>query len=400
METYIADWLHLGLRWFHVVAAITWVGSSFYFNRIDRLFKPPVPPVPHVSGQLWSVHGGSIYNYSRYPTGPGYVPDNLKWSKWESFGTWVSGALLLAVLYWWGASINLIQGGPGRLTAGPAILVSIASIVLSWFIYDFMCRTIASDKVLSVALAVFVALALWFFMWAFSGKAAFLHAGIIMATFMAGNVWFVIIPGQKRMLRAIKDGTIDTFDVGADAKRRNYHSNYLTLPIVFAMLASHFPLFYGSPYSLPGFLLISGAGVALRRYINTCHAGSPKPVWIAYTAILTVAAMVLYAPAGLVGGSSTSATGQPQAALDVARVAGIIQARCATCHAVKPTMAGFNAPPNGLVLDSLQSAATHAEKIRLMAVATQAMPPGNLTGMTDEERALLGRWISAGAPLK
>ncbi|MGB3424166.1 MAG: urate hydroxylase PuuD [Castellaniella sp.] len=395
MEAYIADWLHLGLRWLHVVAAITWVGSSFYFNRIDRSFRPPVPPVDRVSGQLWSIHGGSIYNYSRYPTGPGYVPDNLKWSKWESFGTWVSGALLLAVVYWWGAGVNLVTGGPDGLSPALGILVSIGSMVVAWVVYDVMCRTIPSDHVLSVAVAAFMALLLWIFLQVFSGKAAFLHVGIAMATLMAGNVWFVILPGQKKMLQAIKDGTIDRFDVGASAKRRNYHSNYLTLPIVFAMIASHFPMTYGSAHAWLGFILISAAGVAVRHFFNTMHHGHTQSRWLVVAAVISLGAIVLLAPPNL----AAPANG-PVAAVETGRVASIIETRCAVCHAVKPTLPGFNAPPNGLVLDSLPAAAAHAQKIRQMAVDAPLMPPGNLTGMTEEERALLAAWIAAGAPTK
>ncbi|MER1967249.1 urate hydroxylase PuuD [Castellaniella sp. GW247-6E4] len=394
MEAYIADWLHLGLRWLHVVAAITWVGSSFYFNRIDRSFRPPEPPVDRVSGQLWSIHGGSIYNYSRYPTGPGYVPENLKWSKWESVGTWVSGALLLAVVYWWGAGINLVTG-PDGLSPAVAILVSAGSMVLAWVVYDIMCRTIPSDHVLSVAVAAFMGLLLWIFLQIFSGKAAFLHVGIAMATLMAGNVWFVILPGQKKMLRAIKDGTIDRFDVGADAKRRNYHSNYLTLPIVFAMIASHFPMTYGSAYAWLGFMLISAAGVAVRHFFNTMHHGHAQARWLVIAALISVAAIVLLAPPRL----TPPANGQA-AAVDTGRIASIIEARCAACHAAKPSMPGFNAPPNGLVLDSLQAAAAHAQKIRQMTIDAPIMPPGNLTGMSDEERAALAGWLAAGAPTK
>ncbi|MDN5844440.1 MAG: urate hydroxylase PuuD [Alcaligenaceae bacterium] len=393
MEAYIADWLHLGLRWLHVVAAITWVGSSFYFNRIDRSFRPPVPPVDRVSGQLWSIHGGAIYNYSRYPVGPGYVPDRLKWSKWESFGTWVSGALLLAVVYWWGASVNLISSSGVGPVAG--ILISLASMIVAWVVYDILCRIISSDQMLSAAVAVFVALSLWIFLQVYSGKAAFLHAGIVMATIMAGNVWFVILPGQKKMLQAMKDGTIDEYDVGADAKRRNYHNNYLTLPVVFAMIASHFPMTYGSAYAWLGFILISAAGVAVRHYFNTMHHGHARKRWLALAAFISLCAIVLLAPPHLMRADSAAVAASPP---ELARVSSIIEMRCASCHAAKPTMQGFNAPPNGVVIDSLASAATHAHQIRQMAIDTTVMPPGNLTGITDEERSVLASWLAAGAP--
>ncbi len=393
MEAYIAEWLHLGLRWLHVITAITWVGSSFYFNRIDRSFRPPMPPVDRVSGQLWSIHGGAIYNYSRYPVGPGYVPDKLKWSKWESLSTWVSGALLLAVVYWWGASVNLVSGGPDGLGPAAAIIASIGTIVAGWVTYDVLCRTIASDKMLSVVVALFISLAIWGFTHIFSGKAAYLHAGIVMATIMAGNVWFVILPGQKKMLKAMLDGSIDTFDVGADAKRRNYHNNYLTLPVVFAMIAAHFPITYGNAYGWLGFILISGAGVAIRHFFNTMHAGDAQPRWIGAGAVLTLAAMVLLAPRDLSGREDVSAT-----TIDISRVTSIIDTRCAVCHSKKPTMDGFDEPPKGVVIDTIEKAAKGAQQIKQVAVTTDVMPPANMTEMTDDERKLLADWIAAGAP--
>lgn len=395
MEAYIAEWLHLALRWLHVVTAITWVGSSFYFNRIDRSFRPPVPPVDRVSGQLWSIHGGALYNYSRYPLGPGYVPDKLKWSKWESLGTWVSGACLLAVVYWWGASINLVSGGPNSLAPAQAVMASIASIVAAWVIYDLLCRAIASDRVLSIVISVLVSLSVWGFTFIFSGKAAYLHAGIVMATIMAGNVWFVILPGQNRMLRAIRDGTIDRFDVGVDAKRRNFHNNYLTLPVIFAMIAAHFPMTYGHPHGWVAFLLISGAGVSIRHFFNTMHAGKAQPRWIAIGLALGLAAMVLLAPANL-----TTARPADGASIDVARVGEVIHSRCTVCHSRQPSMDGFVEAPKGLAIDTLEQAARHAEQIRQMVVATDVMPPGNLTEMTSDERRLLAEWIAAGAPTK
>jgi len=397
MEAYIVEWLHLGLRWLHVITAITWVGSSFYFNRIDRSFRPPVPPVERVSGQLWSIHGGAIYNYSRYPIGPGYVPERLKWSKWESLSTWLSGACLLAVVYWWSASINLVSGRPGGLNPASAVFASIATIIAGWVIYDMLCRVIASDKVLSIVIALFISGSVWAFTYIFSGKAAYLHAGIVMATIMAGNVWFVILPGQKRMLKAMRDGSIDKFDVGADAKRRNYHNNYLTLPVVFAMISAHFPMTYGSPYGWIGFILISAAGVAVRHFFNTMHAGNSQPCWIGVGAALALAAMVLLAPPGLLAGGGD--TVKPTA-VDVGRVSSVIATRCAVCHAQKPAMEGFEEPPKGLVLDTIEKAAQHAQQIRQMAVTTSVMPPANMTGMTDDERRLLAAWIAAGAPTR
>lgn len=396
MEAYIAEWLHLGLRWLHVVTAITWVGSSFYFNRIDRSFRPPDPPVERVGGQLWSIHGGAVYNYSRYPLGPGYVPDKLKWSKWESLGTWVSGALLLAVVYWWGAGVNLVSGRPGGLGPAAAVFASIAIIVAGWVIYDVLCRSIASDKVLAVAIALFISVAVWAFARMFSGKAAYLHAGIVMATIMAGNVWFVILPGQRKMLKAMADGSIDRFDVGADARRRNYHNNYLTLPVVFAMIAAHFPVTYGNAHGWLGFILISGAGVAIRHFFNTMHAGAARPRWIGAGAVLVLAAMALLAPRDLTGGSAAA----PAAAVDVGRVGAVIASRCAACHAARPTMDGFEEPPKGVVIDTIESAATHAGQIRQVAILTDVMPPANMTEMTGEERKLLADWIAAGAPTR
>lgn len=396
METYLIEWLHLGLRWLHVVAAITWVGSSFYFNRIDRSFRPPEPPVDRVSGQLWSIHGGAIYNYSRYPLGPGYVPGQLKWSKWESFGTWVSGAGLLAVVYWWGASVNLVAGSSGWLGPGGAVLLSIASIILSWVVYDILCKSIPSDRALTAILAILLGASVWGFSLVYSGKAAFLHTGIAMATIMAGNVWFVILPGQKKMLAAIRDGSIDDYDVGADAKRRNYHNNYFTLPVLFAMIVAHFPIVYGDEYAWLAFIMISAAGVSIRHFFNTMHAGEPKWIYVGLGAAIILATMALVAPAGLFRPQVAT----PATNVDVAKVQAVIAQRCTVCHSANPVYEGFDEPPNGIELDTISQSATHAAKIEQMVVQTDVMPPANLTEMTDEERQLIAAWIATGTPVE
>ncbi|GAA2879083.1 putative membrane protein [Aminobacter niigataensis] len=392
MENYIAEWLHLVLRWFHVVAAITWVGSSFYFNKIDRSFRPPEPPVDGVSGQLWSIHGGAIYNYSRYPLGPGYVPGQLKWSKWESLGTWMSGALLLAVVYWYGASLNLVSGSADALSPVLAICVSIFSIVFGWIAYDVICKQINDERILFAVLGVLLSGAVWAFFQIFSGKAAFLHVGIVMGTIMAGNVWFVILPGQKRMLKAMADGTIAQFDVGAEAKKRNYHNNYLTLPVVFAMIGAHFPMVYGHELGWLAFILISAAGVSVRYFFNTMHAGEARPIYIAFGAALILATMFMIAPTprSVVSGETPTVT--------YSQVADILTQRCVACHAADPSKAGFvEAPPKGLILDAAPSAVKAAQLVYQQAVQTHVMPPGNVTEMTDDERELLRQWIEGGA---
>lgn len=395
MEAYVVEWLHLGLRWFHVVTAITWVGSSFYFNRIDRSFRPPEPPVDRVSGQLWSIHGGAIYNYSRFPIGPGFIPARLKWSKWESFGTWMSGAGLLAVVYWWGASVNLVSGAEGALKPASAVTASIASIVIGWMIYDVLCRTIPSDRVLTGVVAILLSASAWGFTHLFSGKAALLHTGIIMATIMAGNVWFVILPGQKQMLKAMADGSIDRFDVGAYAKRRNYHNNYLTLPVVFSMIAAHFPFVYGHPLAWLGFILISAAGVAIRHFFNTMHAGAARPRWITVSAVFAAAAIILLAPKSL-----TAPNGGQQGAdaVDLVEVERVLATHCGVCHSREPSMDGFIEAPKGIVLDTPGRAALHAAMIRQLAVDSEVMPPANITEMTKAERDALAQWIRNGAP--
>lgn len=395
MEAYLVEWLHVGLRWLHLVTAITWVGSSFYFNRIDRSFRPPEPPIDGVSGHLWSIHGGSIYNYRRYPLGPGHVPGQLKWSKWESLGTWVSGALLLAVVYWWGASINLVSASSMVSSPVVAVLISIGSIVASWFIYDLLCKKITSEKALIAVLAVVFGASVWAFSQVFSGKAAYLHTGIAMGTIMAGNVWFVILPGQRRMLKAIEDGTIEQFDVGADAKRRNYHANYLTLPVLFAMIAAHFPMTYGHDLGWLAFILISAAGVSIRHFFNTMHAGTPRFEFIGLGALLIVVTMVMIAPKNLSGNADAGA-----ASVDLAKVAQILDERCTVCHGANPTFDGFDEAPKGVVMDTMQQKSVLAPLIAQQSVLTDAMPPANLTEMLDEERALIGDWIAQGAPAK
>lgn len=389
MEYYISDWADLVLRWTHFVVGITWVGSSFYFNRVEHSMRPvKSDESSKISGELWSIHGGAIFHYEKYPYGPGTLPDKLHWSKWESLATWISGAALLAVVYWWGASTNLIDRQKLDISNAGAVTISAASIILGWLIYDALCRFLRNDKVITVVFSILLCAAAFGLDKVFGARAAYIHVGIIMATIMAANVWLVILPGQKAMLRAIRNGEAGKHDPGANAKIRNLHNNYLTLPALFSMISAHFPMTYGSPYGWAVFIGISISGVLIRHYFNTMHTGRAKPVYFAAGVVLMLTIATLIAPRNMVNNGSTVP--------EFSQVQPIVAERCGVCHSKTPSFAGFIEPPGGLSLTTHAEIKANASKILAQAVNTHVMPPGNLTQMTDDERQLLGLWIAAG----
>lgn len=392
MEYYISDWIDLVLRWTHFVVGITWVGSSFYFNRVEHSLQPVKNyENSNISGELWSIHGGAIFHYEKYPHGPDNLPLKLHWSKWESLATWISGAALLAVVYWWGASTNLIDRQKFDMSEAVAVTISAGSIVLGWFIYDALCRFLRNDKTITIVFSLLLGATAFGLHQVFGGRAAYIHIGIIMATIMAANVWMVILPGQKAMLRAIRAGKAGehNHDPGANAKIRNLHNNYLTLPVLFAMVSAHFPMTYGNPYGWAILIGISIAGVLVRHYFNTMHKGQAKPIFLAAGVTLMLAIAILIAPRNM---SNNESGAVPK----FSEVQHIVAERCAVCHAQHPSFTGFIEPPGGLTLTTPAEIETNASKILAQAVNTHVMPPGNLTQMTDEERKLLGLWIMAG----
>ncbi len=407
MPAYALDWANLLVRWAHLIAGISWIGASFYFVWLDNHLTAPAKPADArngMAGELWAVHGGGFYHNQKYLTGPKRepLPMDLHWFKWEAYSTWLSGMALLAVIYWAGASTYLIDESVLDLAPPAAIALSVASIAVGWFGYDALCRLLgARPRVLWTAIAAFLLLLDYALFHLFGGRAAALHVGAVVGTIMVANVFFVIIPGQRRMLAQIRAGRAPDPRPGQLGKMRSVHNTYLTLPVLFTMISNHYPLTYSGSY---GWLVLAGlgaAGVLVRRFFVLGHKGRVVIALPAAAAVLLVGLAVVLAPRP-VGHASTARGTAPGAgaAVTYATVGPIIAQRCAVCHAAHPTQPGFASAPQGVVLDTPEHVAMNALRIRQQAVLTHAMPLGNVTRMTDAERAALGAWIDAGAPLR
>jgi uncharacterized membrane protein len=398
--SYLLDWLNLLARWAHVIAGISWIGASFYFVWLDDSLTPPEKPDDArrgMFGELWAVHGGGFYHNQKYPTGPRGEPltENLHWFKWEAYSTWITGMAMLALIYWAGASTYLIDKTVLDLTPGAAITISIASLVIGWLVYDGLCRLLGSrPAVMWTALAAFLLFADWALFHVFGGRAAYIHVGSIVGTIMVANVFFVIIPGQKRMLAQIRAGREPDPRPGRLGKMRSVHNTYLTLPVLFIMISNHYPITYSSANGWIALAILSAAGVLVRRFFVLSHK-------LRYVVALPLAAALLIGAAAFVVAphAQTVPRGRTLAAVNYAQVAPIVAQRCAVCHAAKPRQPGFTAAPQGVLLDMPERVRANAKLIQQQAVETHAMPLGNVTNMTDAERTTLGAWIAGGAKI-
>jgi len=396
MEAVFVDWAGLLLRWLHVVAGIAWIGSSFYFIWLDLSLKPGKHLPDGVQGDSWSVHGGGFYYAQKYMVTPENLPKTLQWFKHEAYFTWISGFALLVLLYYWQADAYLINKTVADLSPGNAVLISLGFVAAGWLLYDLICRSPLGENTLGLGLAV-VALILAFsygLEQLFSGRAAFLHVGVIIGTMMAGNVFFIIIPNQKKIVAALLAGEDPDPALGKQSKQRSVHNNYLTLPVVLMMVSSHYPMLYATStdWMVVAFLLAIGGVV--RDWFNADHAGlhGRRQVWQWPLATVLTLGMVAFVswdsfkPVDLADIPESDA------------VFAVIQSRCVSCHAAQPADEDFDEAPAGLDFTSLEVIRANTPRIMAQAVITDAMPLGNKTAMTPDERALLGLWIRAGAP--
>ena len=394
MEAYALDWVQLVIRWVHLITGIAWIGASFYFVFLDNSLLPPKSKEDAdagVGGELWAIHGGGFYHAQKYRVAPAMLPEPLHWFKWEAYWTWMSGFALFIVMYYAHADVYMIDRSVADIAPWQAIAISVALLVAGWVFYDQLCKRLglARERVLGVAMIAFLAATAWGLSHVFSGRAMYLQIGAMMGTIMAWNVFFVIMPSQRKLVEAKEQGVAPDPVYGQRGKQRSVHNNYFTLPVLFTMISNHYPMTFGNRNA--GLVLVALLLIAayVRHFFNLRHKG--RTVWaIPITgAIATLALAVAIAPA--------KPAAAPFALADVHR---IVSERCATCHATKPTQAGFNEAPKGVLLDTTASIVANAQKINEQAVLTKAMPIGNLTGMTDAERATLGAWIAAGAPAK
>ncbi|MGQ0836276.1 MAG: urate hydroxylase PuuD [Gammaproteobacteria bacterium] len=393
-DAYYLDWANLVLRWAHVITGIAWIGSSFYFIWLDaRLNVPPRDPEdPDVAGDLWAVHGGGFYHSQKYKVAPAQLPEPLHWFKWEAYFTWMTGFVLFIVVYYFNAGTLLADPGSGRLAPGTAVLVSVALVIGGWFIYDLLNRSKLPDAAfVAIGSALLLALC-WGVAQLFSGRGAYMQVGVMLGTIMAANVFFVIIPAQRELVAAKLAGHAPDPRPGLRAKQRSVHNNYLTLPVVFAMVSPHFPFTYAHPYNWLLLFVIFVGGALVRHWFNLRNVGRRAPVLPAAAAVLLIVLVVVLHP---------RRAEQPPvaaAAVEFADVRRIIEDRCVACHAAKTTHPTAPVAAAGVMLDSPQLLRAWAQRIHERAVVTRTMPLANLTQMTEEERSTLARWYAAGAP--
>ena len=402
--TIIWDWLSFAVRWLHVITAIAWIGTSFYFIALDLGLRKNAELPDGLQGEEWQVHGGGFYHIQKYLVAPEQMPEHLTWFKWESYATWLSGFALLAVVYYASADLYLIN--PNVLDIAPdiGILISIASIGFGWLIYDFLCKSSfgANSTRLMVLLYFMLVVLAWGFTQVFTGRAAFIHLGAITATVMSANVFLIIIPNQKKVVADMIAGKAPDPALGWQAKQRSVHNNYLTLPIIFLMLSVHYPLAFATEFNWVIASLVFLMGVTIRHYYNLKHAriGKPKWAWLAsglLFAIIIWLSTIQTLRTNDVNSSKLTPYEQRFAmATHFDKARDLVQGRCMMCHARDPGWDGLVRPPKGVTFETDAEIARLAREIYLQAGRTQAMPPPYVAlfgiSLNSEERNLLVKW--------
>ncbi|OFW99439.1 MAG: hypothetical protein A3D94_10765 [Alphaproteobacteria bacterium RIFCSPHIGHO2_12_FULL_66_14] len=390
---YVAEWLNLVLRWAHMIVGIAWVGASFYFIWLDNHLHGPLDPADAakgIGGEVWAVHGGGFYTAKKFTLAPATLPPELHWFKWEAYTTLITGFFLLCLVYYYGAEIALIDPSVMNLGKAEAIGLGLASLVVGWLVYDWLCRSAFGDDdvVLGGLLFLYCAVAAWALCHLFSGRGAYVHFGAMLGTIMALNVYFVIIPGQRELVKAKEEGRTPDPKFGQMGRQRSVHNTYFTLPVLFTMISNHYAGLYGHEWNWVLLLMISLAGALIRVWFVQRHKGDPDPL------VLT-AGLVMLALTALLALPRPSADGGGPVSFD--QVLPIIQARCVSCHAAKPTQEGIAAPPKGVILEAPSQIRALAAAINQQAAASRVMPPGNMTHITDAERRMIARWFKGGA---
>ena len=388
MEAYIADWLSMLVRWLHLVAGVAWIGSSFYFIWLDNHLVSPREAADDekgVGGEVWSVHGGGFYHAQKYKVAPARLPDRLHWFKWEAYTTWLSGIFLTALIYWYGAEVYLIDPSVADLSVAAAVGIAIAFIVGGWVIYDLLCKSpLASDtRVFAGILLLLTSVLAWGLCELFGGRGAYLHFGAVLGTIMVANVFFVIIPGQKQMVAAAERGETPDPEPGVRAKQRSVHNTYFTLPVLFVMTSNHYAMAYGHEYNWLILVGIALAGALLRIYFVNRHSGKASPLPVAVAVAIFAAIAIAIAP---------RAVESRDGSVSFAQVRNVIDARCTSCHAEAPVHPAFPVAPLGIMFDTDEQIMGDADRIYQQTVVTRAMPIGNLTAITDEERQTIATW--------
>jgi uncharacterized membrane protein len=400
------EWLSFAARWFHVITAIAWIGSSFYFIALDLgLVKRPAMPVG-VYGEEWQVHGGGFYHVQKYLVAPAQMPQHLTWFKYESYFTWISGFLMLCIVYYGGADLFLIDSSVMDLAPWQAILISLASLAFGWIFYDQLCKSPVGRNTWGLMIVLYIALVAmaWGYTQVFTGRAAFLHLGAFTATIMSANVFMIIIPNQKIVVADLIAGRTPDPKYGMIAKQRSLHNNYLTLPVIFFMMSNHYPLAFATAFNWVIAALVFLMGVTIRHWFNTTHArkGRPTWTWLATVLIFILIMWLSAVPKILTGETETSMapiTSPMQrrfaANIHFGAARDVVESRCSMCHAAEPAYEGVNFAPRSVKLETDAEIAAHAREIYIQAGRSHAMPPGNVTSISAEERRALVAWYES-----
>jgi len=398
------DWLGFALRWVHVITAVAWIGSSFYFIALDLGLRKAEDLPAGAHGEEWQVHGGGFYHVRKYLVAPAEMPEHLTWFKWESYSTWLSGAALLMVVYWAGGELYLIDQTKADLALWQGIAISAASLSVGWLIYDRLCKSGLSERPTLLMVLLFVLLVVmgWGLNQVFTGRAMMLHLGAFTATIMTANVFFIIMPNQRIVVADLQAGRTPDAKYGKIAKLRSTHNNYLTLPVIFLMLSNHYPLAFASNYNWLIAALVFLMGVTIRHYFNTCHARKGNPTWTWLVTALLFFGIIILSTAGLESdGDAEDQAALRGTALVMSQTEGfeevheLVMGRCSMCHAREPFWDGIRRAPKGVLLESEADVARQASAIYLHAGVTDAMPPANVTFMEPEDRAVIRRWFRA-----
>jgi uncharacterized membrane protein len=393
MDVQIADWLALTVRWLHVIFGAAWIGTSFYFNWLNNHIRPVEDGAapPGVAGELWSVHGGKFYRVLKYGVAPEKLPKTLHWFKYEAYFTWVTGFGLLGLVYYLEPSAYLVDSTVRELNEWVAIAIGVGTLVGGWTLYHLLCKSPLGKRpvpfaVVGFALMTAVAYGLT---QVFGSRAAYIHVGALIGTMMAWNVFFVIIPNQKVVVKAMEEGREPEARLGEEGAQRSLHNNYFTLPVLFIMVSNHYPMTFGHEWNWAILAGISLTGAGVRHWFNLRGQGH-KNVWL-----LPAAAVAMVALALVSAPRSTTYEGE----VTFAMVRDIIERRCVECHSATPTSDLYDVAPQGVMFDTPQQIQDRAARINTQVVVTQQMPLSNLTGITEEERAIIGAWYERGAPI-
>ena len=404
------EWFAFAVRWLHVITAIAWIGSSFYFIALDLGLKksPNLPAGAY--GEEWQVHGGGFYHVQKYSVAPENMPNHLTWFKWESYATWLSGAAMLMIVYWLGAELYLIDPAKADLSVFQAIIISAGSLLVGWVVYDFLCKSALGNNPTGLMLLLFVVLVVmsWGYNQIFTGRAAMLHLGAFTATIMSANVFLIIMPNQRIVVKDLKEGRTPDPKYGKIAKLRSTHNNYLTLPVLFLMLSNHYPLAFATEYTWIIASLVFLTGVTIRHYFNTLHATGSGPTWTWMATLVLFLIIAALSTASSWNGDYDDLENQPltkkQESLMLAKgfddVSDIIISRCSMCHAREPVWDGMINAPKGVFLETDHDIVRGAKEIYIQAGVSHAMPPANITNLANEDRIKIVKWFRAAVPNK